>query len=140
MAAFVVISSNNRLHHLVDDIEQCRPLNPAIPLSLSTGKIIKEDGGYTYEYNIAGEIKSLRNAHRPGQWRSSGAFLPVCPNIFPCWKHRCWTAGSVSIRFRSSSGMTTQSCCAPTAKGCSRCMPARPPMRSCMSVFATATA
>lgn len=57
MAAFVVISSNNRLHHLVDDIEQCRPLNPAIPLSLSTGKIIKEDGGYTYEYNIAGEIK-----------------------------------------------------------------------------------
>lgn len=55
MAAFIVISADNRLHYLVDGIEKCRPLNPNVPLDLSTGKIIKKDSAYTYQYTIHGE-------------------------------------------------------------------------------------
>ena len=55
MAAFIVISADNRLHYLVDGIEKCRPLNPAVCTNISTGKIIKGDSGYTYEYKIQGE-------------------------------------------------------------------------------------
>lgn len=55
MAAFIVISANNHLHYLVDGIEKCHPLNPAVCTNISTGKIIKGDSGYTYEYTIQGE-------------------------------------------------------------------------------------
>lgn len=56
MAAFIVISANNRLHYLVDGIEKCRPLNPNVVTDISTGIIIKSDNGsYTYEYKIHGE-------------------------------------------------------------------------------------
>lgn len=56
MAAFIVISADNRLHYLVDGIEKCRPLNPSIVTDVSTGKIVKSDtGSYTYEYKIHGE-------------------------------------------------------------------------------------
>lgn len=56
MAAFIVISAENRLHYIVDGIEKCRPLNPGISAEISTGKIIKaDDGGYLYEYTIHGE-------------------------------------------------------------------------------------
>ncbi len=51
MAAFIVISSNNRLHYIVDGIEKCRPLNPSISVGISTGKIIKtDDRNFTYKY------------------------------------------------------------------------------------------
>lgn len=67
MAAFIVISADNRLHYLVDGIEKCRPLNPSVATDISTGKILKSDNGsYTYEYKIHGEgcnnneVKSLR--------------------------------------------------------------------------------
>lgn len=55
MAAFIVISADNRLHYLVDGIEKCRPLNPDVSMGISTGKITKSDTGYTYEYTIHGE-------------------------------------------------------------------------------------
>ncbi|MCM1254688.1 MAG: hypothetical protein NC221_01020 [Duncaniella sp.] len=55
MAAFIVISSDNRLHYLVDGIEKCRPLNPDVITEISTGKITKSDTGYVYEYSIQGE-------------------------------------------------------------------------------------
>lgn len=56
MAAFIVISADNRLHYLVDGIEKCRPLNPSVVTDISTGKILKSDNGsYTYEYKIHGE-------------------------------------------------------------------------------------
>lgn len=59
MAAFIVISSNNRLHYLVDGITACRPLNQGIPVGISTGKIKTSDEGCVYEYEIYGEgIKS----------------------------------------------------------------------------------
>lgn len=56
MAAFIVISAENRLHYIVDGIEKSRPLNPGISAEISTGKILKaDDGGYIYEYTIHGE-------------------------------------------------------------------------------------
>ena len=56
MAAFIVISADNRLHHLVDGILKCRPLNPSVVTNISTGKIIKSDSeSYIYEYSIPGE-------------------------------------------------------------------------------------
>lgn len=56
MAAFIVISADNRLHYLVDGIEKCRPLNPNVSAEISTGKISKtESGGYVYNYTIYGE-------------------------------------------------------------------------------------
>ena len=55
MAAFIVISADNRLHYLVDGIENCRPLNPDVSTNISTGKITKSDTGYIYEYTIHGE-------------------------------------------------------------------------------------
>lgn len=49
MAAFIVISTDNKLHDLVDDIEKCRPRNPHVETYISTGKIIRtESGEYTY--------------------------------------------------------------------------------------------
>lgn len=64
MAAFIVISADNRLHYLVDGIEKCRPLNPSVVTDVSTGKILKsENGCYTYEYKIHGE-GSNKNAVR----------------------------------------------------------------------------
>ena len=59
MASFIVISTNNRLHYLVDSIRKCCPLNPDITTNISTGKIIKSEQGFAYEYTIRGEdIKS----------------------------------------------------------------------------------
>lgn len=55
MAAFIVISADNRLHYMVDGIEKCRPLNPDAPAEISTGKITKSENGYIYEYTIHGE-------------------------------------------------------------------------------------
>lgn len=52
MTSFIIISSDNRLHHLVDGIIACRPLNPDISLNISTGKITKSGDGYAYEYTI----------------------------------------------------------------------------------------
>lgn len=58
MAAFIVISTDNKLHDLVDDIEKCRPRNPHVETYISTGKIIRtESGEYTYRYTIAGEVE-----------------------------------------------------------------------------------
>lgn len=67
MAAFIVISADNRLHYIVDGIEKCRPLNPCVSAEISTGKIKKTESGYTYEYTIHGEgnkaegVKSFSN-------------------------------------------------------------------------------
>ena len=58
MAAFIVISTDNKLHDLVDDIEKCRPRNPRVETYISTGKIISsESGEYTYSYTVAGEVE-----------------------------------------------------------------------------------
>lgn len=58
MAAFIVISADNRLHYLVDGIEKCRPLNPNVFVEISTGKITKSETGYIYEYTIHGKEKT----------------------------------------------------------------------------------
>ena len=58
MAAFIVISADNRLHYLVDGIEKCRPLNPDVTAEISTGKISKTENGYVYNYTIHGEGSS----------------------------------------------------------------------------------
>ena len=58
MAAFIVISADNRLHYLVDGIENCRPLNPDVSMEISTGKISKTESGYIYNYTIHGEGSS----------------------------------------------------------------------------------
>lgn len=56
MAEFIVISTNSRLHYLVDDMQKCRPLNPSVSCGISTGKISQtESGHYTYGYSIHGE-------------------------------------------------------------------------------------
>lgn len=55
MAAFIVISADNRLHYLVDGIVKCRPLNPDVFAEISTGKITKSENGYVYNYTIHGE-------------------------------------------------------------------------------------
>ncbi len=52
MAAFVVISTDNRLSGLVDGIEKCLPLNPNVGTYISTGKIEKEGDSYFYKYQI----------------------------------------------------------------------------------------
>lgn len=58
MAAFIVISADNRLHFLVDGIEKCRPRNPDVETYISTGKIVcSESGEYTYSYTISGEVE-----------------------------------------------------------------------------------
>lgn len=54
MASFIVISTENRLHHIVDSIEKCCPLNNDINVKLSIGKIINNDGDLTYKYSILG--------------------------------------------------------------------------------------
>ena len=54
MAAFIVISADNRLHHLVDGITSCRPLNSDVEVKLSTGLIIDDNGSLTYKYTIPG--------------------------------------------------------------------------------------
>lgn len=53
MAAFIVISTSNRLHYLVDGVEKCRPLNPSVETHISTGKISLESEGYFYHYRVA---------------------------------------------------------------------------------------
>ncbi len=58
MAAFIVISADNRLHHIVDGIEKCRPLNHDIVVNLSTGKIIDDNGNLTYQYSITSGVSS----------------------------------------------------------------------------------
>ncbi len=55
MAAFVVISTDNRLSGLVDGIEKCLPLNPDVGTHISTGKIEKEGDEYFYKYQINNE-------------------------------------------------------------------------------------
>ena len=62
MAAFIVISADNRLHYLVDGIEKCRPLNPDVSAEISTGKISKTENGYVYNYTIHSEGSSDDNA------------------------------------------------------------------------------
>ncbi len=52
MAAFVVISTDNRLSGLVDGIEKCLPLNPYVATHLSTGKIEKKGEDYFYKYRL----------------------------------------------------------------------------------------
>lgn len=54
MAAFIIISADNRLHHLVDDIFSCRPLKSDVSVNLSTGMIIEENGELIYKYSISG--------------------------------------------------------------------------------------
>lgn len=60
MASFIIISSDNRLHHLVDGIIACRPLNPDVSPNISTGKITKSNDGYTYEYTIYGKSSTSK--------------------------------------------------------------------------------
>ncbi len=55
MAAFVVISTDNRLSGLVDGIEKCLPLNPDVGTHISTGKIEKKRNDYFYKYQINNE-------------------------------------------------------------------------------------
>lgn len=56
MAAFIVISTDERLHYLLDGIEKYRPINPCVNTYISIGKINqKEKDSFTYEYNIHGE-------------------------------------------------------------------------------------
>lgn len=64
MTSFIVISTDNRLHYLVDGIQQCRPLNNSIPLAISTGKIIHSEGEYVYRYDVAGEDSSNTGTKR----------------------------------------------------------------------------
>lgn len=55
MAAFIVISTDEHLHYLVDGIVKCRPSNNAVETFISTGKIIqKESGDYLYNYTVSG--------------------------------------------------------------------------------------
>lgn len=55
MASFIVISTNDRLHYLVDSIKECCPPNPEVRTNISTGKILKTGEGFVYEYTILGE-------------------------------------------------------------------------------------
>jgi hypothetical protein len=55
ISSFIVISADNRLHYIVDGIEKCRPQNASTITNISTGKIVKTDLGYTYEYQIFGK-------------------------------------------------------------------------------------
>lgn len=50
MAAFIVISTSNQLHFLVDGIRKCCPQNSAVDTFVSTGKIIQEEDSLKYEY------------------------------------------------------------------------------------------
>lgn len=52
MAEFIVISADDRLHYLVDGIKKCHSLNPDVA-SFFTGKIIKTEKGYKYDYTIS---------------------------------------------------------------------------------------
>ena len=61
MAVFIVISADDRLHYLVDGIKKCHSLNPD-DASFYTGKIIKTEKGYIYDYTISGLGDSKKSA------------------------------------------------------------------------------
>ena len=51
MAAFIVISTSEKLNWIVDDIERCRPLNPSVESHIGTGKLEKKENGLYYVHN-----------------------------------------------------------------------------------------
>lgn len=50
MSAFIVISIQNHLHQIVDGIEKYRPQNHDVTTFISTGKLVKKDDNFFYEY------------------------------------------------------------------------------------------
>ncbi len=51
MAAFIVISTSEKLNWIVDDIERCRPQNPSVISHIGTGKFEKKENGLYYVHN-----------------------------------------------------------------------------------------
>ena len=90
MAAFIIISTDNRLHYLVDGIMECRPLNPTVSVSISTGKIVQSESEYIYKYTIEGENNESKEeqpfgklvANQLAQFRSAHSISPGIVNIF----------------------------------------------------------
>jgi hypothetical protein len=71
MAAFIIISTDNSLHYLVDGIQMCRPLSN-VRLCISTGKIIEtDDGWYMYEYTVASCKKKSEREEPLNYWLSN---------------------------------------------------------------------
>ena len=62
MSAFIVISIQNHLHQIVDGIEKCRPQNHDVTTFISTGKLVKKDDKFFYEYTC-GEEKEERESN-----------------------------------------------------------------------------
>ncbi len=62
MTAFVVISTNSRLHTLVDGIQDSRPLNPAVATLISSGKLLQQEDGLYYEYQSTVKSKPQKIA------------------------------------------------------------------------------
>ena len=56
-SAFIVISANESLNRLVDDIERCRPQNPAVVTHIGIGKILKHEDGLYYHYSYGAKDK-----------------------------------------------------------------------------------
>jgi len=52
MSKYIVISTDNRLHYLVDGIVASRPLNSEVTTYVSSGKILHETEGLTYQYTV----------------------------------------------------------------------------------------
>lgn len=50
MTAFIVISTTESLNWIVDDIERCRPQNPAVETHIEIGKLHLKDDGMYYHY------------------------------------------------------------------------------------------
>ena len=68
MASFIVISTNDRLHFLVDSIKECCPPNPEVRTNISTGKILKTEQGFVYEYTILGEESKSDQSQELSYW------------------------------------------------------------------------
>ena len=68
MASFIVISTSNHLHYLVDNIKKCCPLNPDIRTNISTGKILKTEQGFQYEYSVCTEESKNGQAKDLSYW------------------------------------------------------------------------
>ena len=68
MTSFIVISTNERLHFLVDSIKECCPPNPEVRTNISTGKILKTEQGFVYEYTILGEDSKSNQSQELSYW------------------------------------------------------------------------
>lgn len=68
MASFIVISTNERLHFLVDSIKECCPPNPDVRTNISTGKILKTEQSFVYEYTILGEESKSDQSQELSYW------------------------------------------------------------------------